>query len=36
VTPSPSVIGGGISANGDIAINFGDVHQDHEQERRQR
>jgi hypothetical protein len=33
------VIGGGIAANGDIAIKIGGVHQDHDQEcqlRRQR
>ena len=34
--PSLNVIGGGIAANGDITIKIGDVHQDHEQERRQR
>jgi hypothetical protein len=34
--PSLSVIDTDVSANGDIAISVSDVHQGHEQERRQR
>ena len=34
--PSLSVISEGVLANGYIAIKFGDVHQGHDQERRQR
>ena len=34
--PSLSVISDGVLANGDFAIKFSDVHQGHDQERRQR
>ena len=34
--PSMSVISDGVLANGDFAIKFSDVHQGHDQERRQR
>ena len=34
--PSLSVISDGVLANGDFAIKFSDVHQGHDQKRRQR
>jgi hypothetical protein len=36
VKPLQSVMGGGSPTSGDIAIKIDDVHQDHEQKRRQR